>query len=226
VSEGSPCRIYLADEHALFRAALRVALDSQADLCVVGECGNGAELVEEVRRRLVDVLIVDITLPGRNGFEVCADIRAAELPVRVLAMSDSAEDKTLLQALEAGADGYVTRDGRLADMVGAARAVMRGEACVPRRMLGGLLQSLIQRRRATDDVQARYDRLSRREKETLALLGRGYDHEAIARELVISPQTARTHIQNVLGKLAVHSRLEAAALAIEYGFSDVNRGGS
>jgi two-component system response regulator NreC len=225
VTDPRPCRLYLADEHALFRAALRVALDSQPDLQVVGECGDGRDLVDEVRRRQVDVLVVDVTLPGRNGYEVCNDIRAAGLDVKVLAMNDSADDKTLLLALEAGADGYVTRDGRLADMVGAARAVLRGEACVPRRMLGSLLQNLIQRRRAADDVQVRYDRLSRREKETLTLLGRGHDHEAIARELVISPQTARTHIQNVLGKLEVHSRLEAAALAVEYGFTQNGHGG-
>jgi len=225
VTDQPPTRLYLADEHALFRGALRVALDSQPDLEVVGESGDGRDLVEEIRRRRVDVLVVDVALPGRNGFEVCADIKNSDLAVRVLAMSDFADDKTLLLALEAGADGYVTRDGRLADMVGATRAVVRGEACVPRRMLGGLLQSLIQRRRAADEVEQRYDRLSKREKETLALLGLGHDHEAIARELVISPQTARTHIQNVLGKLAVHSRLEAAALAVEYGFTERGAGG-
>lgn len=225
MTDQPPSRLFIADEHALFRAALRVALDSQADLRVIGEGGNGIDLLDELRVLNVDVLVVDVGLPGRNGFEVCADIKAAGLSVKVLAMSDSAEDKTLRQALEAGAHGYVTRDGRLADMVGAVRAVVRGEVCVPRRMLGGLLQSLIERRRSADDVQVRYDRLSRREKETLALLGRGHDHEAIARELVISPQTARTHIQNVLGKLAVHSRLEAAALAVEYGYTEREPGG-
>jgi DNA-binding NarL/FixJ family response regulator len=216
-------RLFLADDQALFRAVVRVALDSQSDLKVVGESGDGQQVMSELRRCRADVVVVDVNLPGRNGFEICADIKAAALPVKVLAMSDTADEKTLVKALEAGADGYVTREGRLADMVGGVRAVLNGEACVPRRMLGSLLQNLIKRRRATDHIQLRYDRLSKRERETLALLGHGHDHESIAREMVISPQTARTHIQNVLSKLEVHSRLEAAALAVEYDFTDPAR---
>src|SRR5919106_687622 len=113
--------------------------------------------------------------------------------------------------LEAGASGYLTKESPLAELIDAARAIHRGETLIPRRMLGALLARLIRRRREQDEALRRMSKLTRREKEVLALLAGGGDNDAIAQALVISPQTARTHIQNVLGKLGVHSRLEAAA---------------
>jgi DNA-binding NarL/FixJ family response regulator len=118
----------------------------------------------------------------------------------------------------------VSRDEGLADMLRNIRAAIRGEACVPRRLLGGVLAELIARRRRDDAVQQKYERLSRREREVLSLLAEGSDHMHIARLLVISPQTARTHIQNILEKLEVHSRVEAAGLALEHNLVGVEGG--
>jgi DNA-binding NarL/FixJ family response regulator len=115
-------------------------------------------------------------------------------------------------ALESGAAGFVTRAGPLGDLITAIRSVHRGEAMVPPMMLGPLLAALIRRRREQAVVLQRISMLTRREREVLVLVCRGADSRTIAEALVISPETARTHVQNVLSKLGVHSRIEAAAL--------------
>jgi DNA-binding NarL/FixJ family response regulator len=143
----------------------------------------------------------------------------------VLVLIDTQDATEILSALETGAVGTVSRDDRLDDVLRTVRGALRGEACVPRRLLGSVLGELIARRRRDDAVQLRYGRLSRREREVLALLAEGLDHTRIATALVISPQTARTHIQNILEKLEVHSRLEAAGLALEHDLVGSEGGG-
>jgi two-component system NarL family response regulator len=138
-------------------------------------------------------------------------IREAVPSCRVLILAGQADLRSLMDSLEAGADGYLTKDRPLADLVDAVRALGRGESVVPPTMLGKLIDRLLHRRREQDDAFRRLAQLSRREREVLALLAAGCDNNAIAQTLIISPQTARTHIQNVLKKLRVHSRLEAAA---------------
>jgi DNA-binding NarL/FixJ family response regulator len=118
----------------------------------------------------------------------------------------------LLDALEAGAAGFITRTSALGELITAIRAIHRGEAMVPPMMLGPLLAALIRRRREQANVMQRLSSLTRREREVLLLVCRGAHSRSIAEELVISPETARTHVQNVLSKLGVHSRVEAAAL--------------
>jgi DNA-binding NarL/FixJ family response regulator len=128
--------------------------------------------------------------------------------------------KTLIAGLESAATGFLTKDSPLAELIEAARLVHEGETLVPRRMLGTLLSQLIRRKREQDDAVRRLNRLTRRDREILGLLAGGADNHFIARELVISPETARTHIQKVLTKLGVHSRLEAAAFALQNGLMD------
>jgi DNA-binding NarL/FixJ family response regulator len=120
----------------------------------------------------------------------------------------------LVDALRAGANGYLTKETSLEELVDAARAVARGEVVVPPQMLGQLVMTLVQQGgKKTDDSIMTLSKLTRRERQVLALLADGSDKDAIARTLAISPQTARTHVQNILAKLGLHSRLEAAAFA-------------
>jgi len=123
--------------------------------------------------------------------------------------------------MEADASGYVTKESGLDQLVEATRAVHRGETRVPSKMLGPLLGRLIHRQRDEDEAMRKLSRLTRREREVLALMMRGADNAVIAQALTISPETARTHIQNILGKLGLHSRLEAVAFASGNGI--VNR---
>jgi len=217
MSRTSPARILLADEHSLFREAVRVVLESQSDMEVVAEARDGAQAVAEAEALAPDLAILNVSLPNCDGVRATHLIRQRVPNCRVMLLAPEDDHDLLLDALEAGATGYLTKGSPLGELIEAARAVHNGETLVPRHMLGALLAGLIRRRRAEDDAVRQIAGLTKREREVLALLARGADNDAIAQALVISPQTARTHIQNVLGKLGVHSRLEAAAFVIQNG---------
>ena len=125
-------------------------------------------------------------------------------------------EAVLLPALEAGALGVVPTTVAYPELVQTVRAALRGEACVPRGMLGSLLRGLIERRRSDDQATARYGRLTPREREVLQMLARGSDLDTIAGSLVVSPQTVRSHLQHVLEKLDVHSRADAVAFVLDH----------
>ncbi len=213
----SGIRILLADEHALFREAMRVVLENQTDLEVLAEAGDGLQAISEAERVRPDVALLDADLPNCNGVRATYLIKERVPECRVLVLATHEDQAQLIAALEAGATGYLTKDRPLAELIDAARDVHRGETRIPRGMLGALLSRLIVRRREQDVALRRTAQLTKREKEVLALLADGADKHAIAQALVISPQTARTHIQNVLAKLRVHSRLEAVALIRQNG---------
>lgn len=204
----------LADEQSLFREASRVVLESLGNLEVVADAGDGPTCVSQAERTRPDVVFVSIDLPGYDGIRVAALIRERLPECGVVLLAKDEELQTLVAALEAGVSGFLTKDCPLAQLIEAARAISRGETLIPKQMLGPLLGKLIRRRRQQDDALSKLDRLTRREREILAMLAQGADNQSIAQDLVISPETARTHIQKVLGKLDVHSRLEAAAFVM------------
>jgi DNA-binding NarL/FixJ family response regulator len=218
--DDSVIRVLLADEQSLFRDAVKVVLSNEDDLVVVGEAGDGLQAVAEAERVQPDVALLDAALPNCDGIRATHQIGLRVPDCRVIVFSAQEDEQILVQALEAGASGYLSKGAPLADLIDATRAVHRGEALVPPRMLGALLRRLIVRRRERDDALKRMAKLTRREREVLALVAQGADNDAIAQHLVISPETARTHIQNVLGKLGVHSRLEAAAFVTQNGILD------
>ena len=212
---GARVRILLADEQSLFREAMRVVLESQDDLEVVAEAKDGLQSVAEAERTTPDVAFLDASLPNCDGVRAASIIRDRVPACRTIILSPEQDVKTLIEGLEAGAAGFLTKDAPLVELLEAARLVHQGEMLVPKHMLGALLARLIHRKREQDEAMRRMARLTKRERQILALLSGGADNHAIARELVISPETARTHIQKVLGKLGVHSRLEAAAFVMQ-----------
>jgi DNA-binding NarL/FixJ family response regulator len=209
-------RILVGAPHALFREALRRGLEGESELRVVGEARSGPEAVAEAERCLPHVAILDLDLPIADGARTTAMICERIPSCRVLVLGATEDHRSLIEALEAGASAYLTRESPLAELIAATRAVHRGETLVPPRMLGPLLTNLLRRRREQDRALDLIARLTPREREVLALLSEGANNQSIARALVISPQTARTHVQNILGKLAVHSRLEAAAFVTRH----------
>jgi DNA-binding NarL/FixJ family response regulator len=217
VNDGAEVRILLADGHSLFREALSTALSAEPDLLVVGEARDGLEAVAEAARTEPQVAVLDADLPNCDGVRAASLIRDKLPDCRIVILAADEDPDTLASAIEAGASGYLTKASPLTDLVDAIRSVHRGDTLVPSRMLGSLLERLILRRQDHDEAVRRLSRLTSREREVLTLLAQGGDNDSIAQVLVISPQTARTHIQNVLVKLGVHSRLEAAALAIQNG---------
>ena len=213
-------RILLADEQSLFREAVRSVLEAEPDLDVVAEARDGHQAVAEAERSQPDVVLLDAALPNCDGIRAAGLIRERVPASRVLILCEEEDDRVLVDALEAGANGFLSKGSPLSELIEAARSLFRGEILIPPRMMGSLLARLIRRRREQDEAHVRLSRLTRREQEVLRLLARGADNDGIAQALVISPQTARTHVQNVLGKLGVHSRLEAAAFVTRSGLLD------
>jgi two-component system, NarL family, nitrate/nitrite response regulator NarL len=206
----------VADDHALFRDAVRAALSVEPGLEIVAEAHNGRETIAAALRARPRVALIDATLPY-DAIRATALI-VQQLPeCRVIVLSDTEDEKILLEAVEAGASGFLTKASPLTILVDTVKRVDAGETLIPSDMLGALLARLVNRRAHQGDAVRRMLRLTPREKEVLGLLGEGADNDAIARALVISPQTARTHVQNIFGKLEVHSRLEAAAFVVTNG---------
>ena len=220
MDEAGRVRILLADGQSLFREAVRVVLSAEDDFTVVAEAGDAAQAIAEAERTRPDLALLDIALPPSGGVEAVLAITDRVPDCRVVLLSDQQDQSALIRALEAGASGLLLRSCPLSDLTDAARAISRGETLIPPRMLGALLSELIRRRRRHDEARRTVVRLTRREREVLALLADGADLDAIAGSLLISPETARTHIQNVLSKLDVHSRAEAAEFVLQHGILD------
>jgi DNA-binding NarL/FixJ family response regulator len=218
LTEGSTTiRVLLADEHALFREAVKIILDYQPDLQVVAQARDGLEAIAEAGRARPHVAIMSAEISPLDVGETTRMIRETLPGCSVLILAVQEDLDTLVAAFEGGAHGYLTKEDGLDQLVEATRAVTRGETLVPARMLGPLLTRLIDRRRDEDEAVSRLSRLTRREREVLMLVTDGADNLRIARALTISPETARTHVQNILGKLGLHSRLEAVAFASRAG---------
>ncbi len=212
----SPARLLVAAEYALFRAAMRAALELDGDLRIIAEAEDGQAAYAAATRLPPHLVLLETSLPPDGGFSVCSAIKAAMPSTAVFMLAPEPDPAALLAAVEAGADGFAPAELPLAELVRAVRQVLAGEAFVPSSMLTALLNGLVRRNREADRFLQLSLRLTRREREVLELLVEGCDHEAVAEILVISPQTARTHIQNIIGKLGAHSRLEAVALTVEH----------
>lgn len=201
----------------MFTDAIRIVLGSQEGVEVVGQAQSVSQAIEAAKENHPDVIILNSDLPN-DGKAHPAQILAESLPnARILVLCGVLDTDLLAEVIEGGAAGYMTKDSPLTELVQATLTVAKGEVVIPQGMLGALLSRLVRRRRAEQDALLRHSLLTRREREVLALLAGGANNEDIAKELVISPQTARTHVQNVLSKLGVHSRLQAASLAIRTG---------
>jgi len=213
-------RVLVADEHGLFRDALRAALAREPGLELVGEAGEGPEAVAMVEETRPDVAILSAALAQYSGVHASCLIRERVPSCRTIVLAEVQDQRVLTDGLGCGASAYLTRDCSVDDLVEAVHAVTRGETLIPPVMLGPLVTQLMDRRRGHESALLKLGDLSPREREVLALLARSSSTVAIADALVISPETARTHVQNILGKLGVHSRLEAAAFVIENGLID------
>lgn len=220
MSDMEEIRILLADTHSLFRESVRAVIESEPDMVVVAEARDGSQLLVEAEGTRPHVAIVDAALPNGEGIRAALALRDRVPGCQVLVLAEREDQSLLAEVVEAGASGYLTKDCPLKDLIDATRAIHRGEIVIPRWMLGALLGRLVMRRKERDEALRRMARLTRREREVLALLSDGADNESVARTLVISPETARTHVQNLLNKLDVHSRLEAAAFVMQNGILD------
>lgn len=212
-------RVVIVDDHVLFAEAIRPVLSSNGmDVLEVVTTAGGA--MEAVTREGPDLVLMDLVLPDESGVEVGRRILERCPGTRVVAVTALSDARLLQEAIKAGFHGYVTKDTPVSRFVDSIRAAMSGDIVVPHRLAARAAGA---RSRNESDASLLAEQLTPRERDVLALLVEGAQSEDIAAVLSISPNTVRTHIQNILTKLQVHSRLEAAAFAVRCGLVTLQR---
>ena len=207
-----PLRVVLVDDQELVRAGVRKVLEGEPDMAVVGEAQDGAEMMRVLRAVEADVVVLDLNMPGRDGFEALHDLHMADLAVRVLVLSLHDDPQYVGRAVREGAHGYLLKDCAVRDLPLAVRAVMKGDPFFSPRAQEALTQALRNGQRL-DPV----DLLSPREQEVLKRVAGGRSSKEIGAELNISPRTVETHRASLMRKLDLHSVAELTRFAIEKG---------
>jgi DNA-binding NarL/FixJ family response regulator len=212
---GLKTRILLADDHAVVRRGLRLVLESEPDLEVVAEAGDGAEAVQRALDTDVDLAILDITMPRLTGIQAARELSVRKADLRLLILSMHDNEQYFFEALRAGASGYVLKSAVDRDLVEACRATMRGEPFVYPAAVSALIRDHLERAREGEDLPA--DPLSPRESEVVKLIAEGHTSREIAELLVISEKTVERHRANILEKLGMGDRVELTRYAIRRG---------
>ncbi len=212
-------RVLLADEQPMLRSGLRMALNGASGLTVVGEAGDGAEAVDLARRLLPDVVVMDLRLPRLDGLAATRRIAGSGLPVRVLILTAYDADEHVLNAVAAGASGYLCKDVAPEDLVAGIRTVASGGAVVAPAILDRLLIRLAELLPVAEATAAApaLDALTEREREVLIHVAKGHSNAEIARALMVSETTVKTHVGHLLTKLRLRDRVQAVVLAYETG---------
>jgi DNA-binding NarL/FixJ family response regulator len=206
----------LVDDHDLFRVGLRTLLEDQG-LQVVGEADNGRAALELVGDLAPDVVVMDLKMPGLTGVETTRKVSSIAPRTRVVVLTISADDDDVMAAVLAGACGYLLKDSSIDQLIDGIRAAAAGESLISPQIASTVLQRL--RDQAPDSEAARTVRtgLSDRELEVLRLIAIGKDNAEIAQDLFISPKTVKNHISNILMKLQIENRIQAAVYAVRSG---------
>lgn len=211
-------RVLIVDDEAIVRTGLRMILEAQDDLQVVGEATNGREALDSVAWLTPDVILMDIRMPLLDGVEATRQIAATGAPARVIILTTFDVDDHVVDALRAGASAFLTKESPADKLVEAVRVVARGEALlapsVTRRLLDRFARATP---RAEPDVAAALATLTEREMELFRRLAKGLSNEEIARELFISDATVKSHVSSILSKLHLRDRVQAVVLAYESG---------
>ena len=198
-------RVLIADDHAVVRQGLRTFLDLQDDIEVVAEASDGAEALAAAEQHKPDVALIDLVMPNVDGIEAIRGLRERAPDARAIVLSSFIDDEKLFPAVRAGAAGYLLKDVQPQELVDAIRTVHGGGALLHPKVASRLLEEM-----ATDP-------LTPREREVLALIGRGMANKVIARELSLSEKTVKAHVSNILAKLGVSDRTQAALYAVRAG---------
>jgi len=211
-------RVLLVDDHDLFRTGLRTLLDDQ-EVQVVGECANGSDALDAVRELAPDVVLMDINMPGLSGVEATREITKTAPLTRVLVLTMSDEDADVMDAIIAGACGYLLKDTSIPELMQGIRAAAVGESLVSPTIAAKVLQRVRAAGVLQNGAQPVRAELSDRELQVLKLVANGMDNAAIAADLHISPKTVKNHISNILMKLQIENRIQAAVYAVRSGLA-------
>jgi DNA-binding NarL/FixJ family response regulator len=213
-ADGRPIRVLLVDVHQLLTDSLARLLSAEPDIDVVGVAGTVAGAKALAHERM-DVVLMDYRLPDGTGAEATRFIKSRWPTARIVMLTAVQDDETLLESIQAGADGYLTKDRAVADVVAAVRSARAGETLLPRSVIVGIAQRVAGARDRHPE-RPPMDSLTARELDVMRALADGLSTPDICDRLVISRNTLRTHVQNIMSKLDVHSKLEAVTVALRY----------
>ena len=212
----SPLRVLLVDDHDLFRTGLRNLLEEQG-VEIIGEAAAGQEALTIVRDLAPDVVVMDLNMPGMGGVEATRQISMVAPLTRVLVLTISDQDSDVMDAILAGACGYLMKDASIDELMDGIRAAAIGESLISSHIAGKVLQRVRATSSQPDMAETIRTELSDREIEVLKLIANGKDNAMIAGELHISPKTVKNHISNILMKLQIENRIQAAVYAVRSG---------
>ena len=206
-------RVLIVDDHMMVREGIKSFLHQFADIAVIGEAENGVDALERAKKLAPDIVLMDLVMPGMDGVEATRRIKAAMPQVRILALTSFSTDDLVFPALKAGAAGYLLKDADPKDLVSSIRQVHCGESSlhpsIARKVLDGFY--------GMGDSKTKPETLTERESEVLQLMARGLTNQQIAKKLVVSQATVRTHVSNILAKLHMANRVQAALYALRSG---------
>jgi two-component system nitrate/nitrite response regulator NarL len=212
-------RVLLIDDHALFRFGLQELLERRGIevVAALGDCASGIRRVAETRP---DVVLLDMRMPGMSGTEVLRELRAAHLSMPIAMLTTSAEERDVIESLQGGAQGYLLKDMEPDALIAALREIVQGRTVVAPELTAVLARAVQGEVQAGGELAGRIADLTPREQEILCHLAEGQSNKAIGRRLGISDGTVKLHVKAILRKLEVHSRVEAAVIAVERGLCE------
>ncbi len=212
-----PIRILIVDDHAIVRKGLRALLEAKSDIEVVGEAANGEEAIQQASLLRPDVILLDLVMPQKDGIEAIGEILHDDPEARILVLTSFADDDKVYAAIKGGAMGYLLKDSRPQELLGAIRAVHEGQLSI----MPAIALKLVRELNHDSPEPRTRDPLTPREVVVLRLLAQGLTNQTIAQQLFISDRTVTTHVSNILGKLHLANRTQAALYALKEGLVDL-----
>ena len=211
-------RVLIVDDHAMVRRGMRDFLDLHDDLEVVGEAADGLQALALTDALLPDVVVMDLLMPGMDGIAATAELKARHPTIEVVVITSFIEEDRITAAIEAGASGFLLKDAEADDLAGAIRSARAGEVYLDPAVAGIVARRMRTSGETTGPAgsEAAVASLTARERDVLACVARGLSNRAIAEELGMAERTARTHVSNILAKLGLTSRTQAALFAVEH----------
>ena len=207
--------IVLAEDHTILREGLKSLLSSQPDLKIAGEAGDGLEAIRCVRDHRPDLILLDLSMPRMTGLDAIKEIRRVSEDTKIIVLTVHSTEEYILATLQAGADGYVLKDAHSTELMTAIRHVLDGRRYLSPSISGTIIEGLLQGKKASG-IRSAWETLTQREQEVLHLIAGGLNNRRIAERLVISEKTVKTHVSNILGKLGLADRTQAAIYALQY----------
>jgi len=211
-------RVLIVDDHAIVREGQRALIDTEPGMAVVGEAKDGTEAVEMTHALQPDVILLDLHMPRKDGIEAIEEIKTQNPAARILVLTSFTEDEKVYAAIKAGAMGYLLKDSSPQEILMAIRQVYQGEMSMRPSIANKLMHEL----QRTSNMTPTEDPLTAREVEILKLVAQGLSNQEIAEKLVISERTVRTHVTNILSKLHLANRTQAALYALREGLADLD----